>query len=373
MNIGYDAKRIFHNQTGLGNYGRDLIRVLSEYYPAHNYFLYNPKLSRKRLFVTNDSHVFQRLPTSSIDKALSSLWRQNRVIRDLKNDGIQLFHGLSGEIPHPLKKTRIKSTVTIHDLIFMRYPELYKAIDRMIYQRKFSHACHHADKIIAISEQTKADIVEFFRVDPSKIDVIYQGCHPAFKQTYASTQREEILRKFGLPQTFILNVGTIEERKNVLSVVKAMKHVDAHLVIAGRETPYAKVVKEYVHKHNLTNNVSFVHGASTPELAMLYQSASVFVYPSLFEGFGIPIIEALYSGTPVITTAGGCFPEAGGAHSMYISPLAIEEISHAINQLLGDQRKRESMRLDGLAYARQFDDERIANKIMTSYRNTVEH
>src|SRR5690606_809703 len=182
----------------------------------------------------------------------------------------------------------------------------------------------------------------------------------------------DVMRKYKLPKDFILNVGTIEPRKNVLSIVKALEGSDVHLVIAGKATtPYAKEVKTYVERHGLTNRVTFIHGASTAELAMLYQAASLFIYPSLYEGFGIPILEALSAGTPVITTRGGCFHEAGGEHSWYVSPLDTGEIRHAITTILTDTALRRQLIAKGLEHLRHFEDEDIADRWMKLYKETI--
>ncbi|MGK6351988.1 glycosyltransferase family 4 protein [Parapedobacter sp. DT-150] len=368
MNIGYEAKRVFHNRTGLGNYGRDLIRILREYHPEHTYYLYNPKPARDQLFASDSANVIERLPRSGFDRTFSNWWRQRGVVGDLKQDGIQLFHGLSGELPMGLSGQRIKQVVTIHDLIFVRYPALYSFIDRTIYFRKFKHAARHADRIVAISEQTKRDIVEFLHVADSKIDVIYQGCHPAFKQRYTDAAKQAVLEKYKLPGDFMLNVGTIEARKNVLSVIKAMERIDMPLVVAGRPTPYLDELKGYIETRGMSKKVLFIHGASVDELAKLYQSALLFIYPSLFEGFGIPIIEALYAGVPVITSRGGCFPEAGGPHSRYVAPDDLEEIAQAIEAVLGDSALRDSMIDQGFVHVQQFDDARIAGQMARLYR-----
>src|SRR5690606_36680526 len=152
MNIGYEAKRVFHNRSGLGNYGRDLVRMLSKYYPQNSYYLYNPKPAKHQLFQPDGVQVVERLPRSRRNRLFYNLWRQRNVINDLSNDGIQLFHGLSGELPIGLSKQRITGVVTIHDLIFLRYPELYSPIDRTIYLLKAKYAAHQANHIIAISE-----------------------------------------------------------------------------------------------------------------------------------------------------------------------------------------------------------------------------
>ncbi|SEK36196.1 glycosyltransferase family 4 protein [Parapedobacter koreensis] len=367
MNIGYEAKRVFHNRTGLGNYGRDLIRILSEHHPENTYYLYNPKPAKNQQFHIDRTNVLECLPQKRLDRVFYNLWRQRTVLRDLKRDHIQIYHGLSGELPIGLPVYPMKSVVTIHDLIFMRYPQLYPFIDRTIYFRKFKYAAHHADHIIAISEQTKRDIVEFLDVKEAKISVVYQGCHPVFKQRYTEAEKQAVLKKYELPSDFVLNVGTIEARKNALSIIKAMEHMDVPLVIAGKKTPYLNEIKDYMEKHGLSSKVSFVHGASLDELAKLYQSALLFIYPSIFEGFGIPIIEALYSGVPVITTQGGCFPEAGGLRSLYVSPTATDEITQAISAVLHDTMLRDVMVTEGLLHAQQFDDAHLAFQMTSLY------
>lgn len=369
MNIGYDAKRIFHNPTGLGNYGRDLIRILHTFYPEHRYLLYNPKPADRPLFSSDAMNVSQRLPATVLDRKFPGWWRRSRIGGDLKRDEVSLFHGLSGELPTGLHATGIKQVVTVHDLIFMRYPQWYRYVDRQIYWRKVSDACRNADQIVAISEQTKADIIDFLHINPVKIAVIYQGCNPVFRQPSNPTGQADVVRKYKLPTDFILNVGTIEPRKNVLSVIQALKGTDLHLAIAGKATtPYAREVKTYVERQRMTNQVTFIHDASTEELAMLYQAASLFIYPSLFEGFGIPIIEALSAGTPVITTRGGCFHEAGGKHSWYVSPHDPEEIRHAIATILGDSALRRQLIAKGLDHVRLFEDKVIAERWMEAYR-----
>ena len=184
MNIGFEAKRVFHNTTGLGNYSRDLVRILHRYYPQNRYFLYNPKPSKKILFESLGAQVLEKRPLGLFYTFFSNLWRRFGIIGDLKRDHIGVFHGLSGELPVGLNKAGIKSVVTIHDVLFLRYPEFYSFIDRNIYYRKFKHAAEAADCVIAISEQTKRDIVQYLGIAENKISVVYQGCHQAFKENY---------------------------------------------------------------------------------------------------------------------------------------------------------------------------------------------
>ncbi|MEB3799983.1 glycosyltransferase family 4 protein [Flavobacterium columnare] len=367
MKIGYEAKRVFHNKTGLGNYSRDCVRILATFFSENQYFLYNPKKTSTVLFPFNKSNVEEKLPFSSFYKKFYNIWRQFGILSDLKKDEIKLFHGLSGELPSGLQKNGIKSIVTIHDLIFIRYPELYSFFDRKIHFYKFKKAAQEADLVIAISKQTKEDIVHFLKIPESKIKVVYQGCQDVFKTIYAAELQEKVLKKFNLPKQFVLNVGTLETRKNALNIVKAIRDIDTHLVLIGKETPYTKQIHQYINEHQIQYKVSFLRNVSNEELAIIYQLASVFVYPSIFEGFGIPIIEALFSKTPVITTHSGVFPEAGGPNSLYINPNNPEEIKEKIEWVLNNPEEVEIISKKGFEYAQQFSDEVIANNLIDCY------
>ncbi|MDF2516763.1 MAG: glycosyl transferase family 1 [Sphingobacterium sp.] len=370
MNIAYDAKRYFLNKTGLGNYSRDLIRILETYYPENNYIKYTTKLGGLDLN-NQDSSKTVRLPHGLINKLLPSLWRNNRIVNDLIQDKIDIYHGLSGEIPFNLHKTAIKSITTIHDLIFIRFPELYKPIDRYIYNQKAKHAVLQSDKIIAISQQTKSDLIDTYNLAEDKIEVIYQTCHTSFKTKKTQEQKDAIRTKYNLPQHFILNVGTIEPRKNAFQIVKAIEKLDTSLVIVGRKTNYAKEIMRFVERTGMAKRVLFMEGLSMQELATIYVMADLFVYPSKFEGFGIPIIEALYSGLPVITSNSGVFPEAGGPSSCYVNPEDIDAIQFAIESILSSDSIRSQMINNGLEYVKRFDEDRIASQLIQCYKNVL--
>ena len=369
MLVGYEAKRIFHNKTGLGNYSRDLVRILATYYPENFYFLYNPKKNKEILFTTDLDNIFEKLPTTSFYKKYYNLWRQKGIINDLETDKIEIFHGLSGEIPSGLKNKKIKSVVTIHDLIFMRYPHLYSFFDRKIHFFKFKKSAKNADLVIAISEQTKADIITYLKIPANKIKVVYQGCQDVFKQNYSTEEKNEVALKYNLPAIFILNVGTIEERKNALTIVKAIKKIDTKLVLIGKQTDYSDRIKAYIKDNSLEEKVIFLHGLSSKELAIAYQLATIFVYPSIFEGFGIPIIEALFSKTPVITTNSGVFPEAGGPNSIYINPENVADLKIQIERLLSSKSLRDEIANKGFEFVQKFNDEVIASEIMQCYKS----
>nr|WP_314865979.1 glycosyltransferase family 1 protein [uncultured Flavobacterium sp.] len=371
MNIGFEAKRIFHNRTGLGNYSRDLVRILSQYFPENKYLLYNPISSNKNLFKTNNISVFEKKPNSSFYTQFYNIWRQKGVVKDLVTDKIKLFHGLSGEIPSGLKKNKIKSVVTVHDLIFMRLPQFYSFWDRVIYYYKFRKSTNESDLVIAISAQTKTDLIKYFNVPSDKIKVIYQGCNPAFKKDYSLEHTKMVIEKYNLPANFILNVGTVESRKNILSAVKAIKNIDISLVIIGNQTPYKKKIEDYIKQNNIEHKIVFLNEVEVEELAIIYQLATLFIYPSLYEGFGIPIIESLYSKTPVITTKGGVFHESGGPNTLYIDTNNIKEITNSISLLLNDFETRKEMSEKGYDFVQKFNDEHIASNIYNVYKSLL--
>lgn len=367
MKIGFDAKRIFHNTSGLGNYGRDLVRILAEFYTDNTYNLYNPKVKRVKRLQLKET-IIEILPSQKIWKTFSSIWRQGPIVNQLKEDGIDVFHGLSGEIPKGIEKTSIKTVVTVHDLIFIRYPNLYSFFDRKIHLKKVQFSANNADKIIAISEQTKRDIVDYLKIDEAKIDVIYQGCHATFKEEKSSEFKREVKDKFNLPDKFVFNVGALNERKNILSLIKAIEKLEVPLIIVGGKTSYFKILENYIKEHQLENKVHFLENVSMQELSAIYQMATVFVYPSLFEGFGIPIIEALYSKTAVITSTGSCFAEAGGPDSIYVKPKDIEALENQIQLVLEDENIRNNMIEKGFEFVQKFNDDVIAKEVMTVYK-----
>lgn len=365
MKIAFDAKRFFHNTSGLGNYSRDLVRILSEYEPENEYLLLNKNKSERGKDILDRSNV-KFIPTSK-----GKFSRQFKMGKDAQKQNADIFHGLSGELPLKWDKKPIKKIVTIHDLIFVRYPQYYSFFDRKIHFWKFKKAADMADKIIAISEQTKRDIIDYLKVPETKIEVIYQGCHKAFKEEQSQELIKETKEKFNLPERFILNVGTIEDRKNLLNVVKAINGTNIPLVVVGRKTKYYQKIESFLKKNKIENQVLFLEGVSMDELAAIYKLADIFVYPSFFEGFGIPIIEALFSKTVVITSNTSCLPEAGGKDSVYIDPKNELDIRAKIKFLWENKSERKRREEKGFEFVQKFNDEPIAKELMNLYQKII--
>ena len=372
MKIGYDSKRAANNFTGLGNYSRYVIGGVSKNYINANFTLYVPRTSRNNEYqaLFSNSSISEVSPKSTLGKKIPSLWRSFWISNQIKKDKIDIYHGLSNELPFGINRTGAKSIVTIHDLIFLRLPKCYKFFDRLIYNYKFKYACKKANYIVAVSECTKRDIIEYYGINPDKILVIYQGCNSMFQKPVSENLKKEITEIYNLPKRFILNVGTIEERKNLFLIVKSLSQLpdDVHIVAVGRKTKYSDIIMEYVVNNGLTSRVHFLHNVKFTHLPAIYHNAEVFAYPSRYEGFGIPIIEAINCGIPVIAATGSCLEEAGGEGAYYVSPDSVEEFVDCANKLLKNKELAQDVINKGKSHIRKFDNTLLAKNMITLYK-----
>ena len=373
MIIGLDAKRIVRNGTGLGSYGRTLVNDLAVIVPDDTCLrLYAPDEGeeRYRVQVNESPRIEMVYPHGRVCK---SLWRSRGIVSDLLRDGVNLYHGLSGELPLTIHKSGIRSVVTIHDLIFMRHPEYYHWLDTKIYAWKFRQTVREADRIIAISECTKRDIIHYGGVDPDKIDLIYQSCSTHFHVRESEDKLQDVHARYTLPARYIINVGTIEQRKNILLAVKALNYLpdELSLIIVGRSTPYAEKVRKYAQTHGLAHRVRILHGVPNTDLPAIYQMAEACVYPSRYEGFGIPIIEAIQSGLPVVACTGSCLEEAGGPDSLYVHPDDSQGMANAISQVLKGSPGRENRVARSMEYVHRFEGNNVARQVWDVYEKLM--
>jgi glycosyltransferase involved in cell wall biosynthesis len=383
MNIAFDAKRAYQNGTGLGHYSRTLISSLAKWYPNNQYYLCAPKLT-SRFDAARFSNMHTITPSGFLSRTFKAIWRGNLVLEDLIKNNIDLYHGLSHEIPVGIYRTKIKSVVTIHDLIHERYPEMYNWMDVKIYRHKFSYACRHADRVIAISQQTKDDIVSFYKIPEEKIDICYQSCNPMFENHLPEDELLRVKEKYNLPGKFFLYVGSIIERKNLLNICKALKHLkdslQVPLVVIGDGSVYKQKVLDYLKENNIENRVIFLSdhpSAKLPEyinatdFPAIYQQAMAMIYPSVFEGFGIPVLEALWSRIPVITSNISCLPETGGDAALLVDPYNPIEIAEAMQKVHFDRALVSDMIKKGLIHAQKFTPEKCAADVMQLYLRLV--
>ena len=374
MKIAFDAKRAFLNNSGLGNYARTIIKNLYSLSPDLKQYLYTPTFRVNDFYkeVSILQNVSINKPTGLFANIFSSYWRSCTITKELIEKKIDVYHGLSNELPINIKQFKGKKIVTIHDLIFLRYPHLYPLLDRLIYRRKFYAACKHADVIIAISEETKKDIILYFNIPAQNIKVIYQSCDDSFYKNYTENEIQDVKNTHQLPTSYLLYVGTIEKRKNLLTIIKSLKQVkEIPLIVIGKKTEYFNEIEQFISQNELNNRVLFLENVTNSQLPIIYQNASVFIYPSIFEGFGIPIIEALISKTPVITNKNGCFPEAGGPNSIYIDPLNETLLADKINELLNSEKLRNEIADKGYIYAEKFHKVKITKQLIEIYESNL--
>lgn len=349
LTVAFDAKRAVANDTGLGNYSRRVIDEISALRPSWRLLLFAPKKRQQPRLepLLERDGVEIRTPATGLWRRVSGLWRVWRgLTRDVARSGADLFHGLSNELPLDILRAGIPTVVTIHDLIFRRCPDNYKAIDRKIYDYKFRKAAEHATRVIAISERTKADIVDLYGVDPGKIDVVYQSCAPQFSEPVSEDVKAEVCRAYSLPERYIALVGTLERRKNAMLAVEALVEIDPEvsLVLVGRSRQgYGDEVMRRARELGVEQRVKHIEGVPFAHLPAIYAMAQVAAYPSRYEGFGLPVVEAISAGTPVVAATGSCLEEAGGEGAIYVDPDNARAFAEAANKMLANAALRQEM------------------------------
>ena len=370
--IGFDAIRALRNTTGLGNYARGVLRGLHHHDPQLDIHLYAPAAGRAEFAdLPGELGATLHLPPGNINPVSRAVWRTFRLGRVAAKDQVQLYHGLTHEIPRDLPRTGVPSVVTVHDLIYEKHPGYFPLVDRWSYRWRYRWSAAHATALVAVSEQTRAELVERYHIDPARIAVIPPARHAAFAVPVAAPERAAVRAKYGVPAEFLFSVGTLEPRKNhraLIAALAALATADAlPLVLAGRDGGALHTLQREIAARGLTRRVQLLTNVASADLPALMQSATIFLYPSLVEGFGMPIVEALSAGTPVISSGSGCLVEAGGPGSRYLSPGDTNSWAAAIRELVRDAAARTRMRNAGRNWAMQFDGDRLAAHLAAVY------
>ena len=378
MNIGYDGKRAFQNKTGLGNYSRSLLSILNRYFPKLQYTLFAPNL-----FDIDSFHNFQTIqPQNFFYKKLPSLWRRIGIVKQIDQAHLDIYHGLSNELPKNIEKLNIKTVVTIHDLIFERFPKTYHLDERYTHRWKIKRACKIADLVIAISEQTKNDLIELYGVSPQKITVCYQSCNPIFEKTISEIEKKNIKKKYQLPDQYFLFVSSITARKNLIVICRAMiilkDTLAVPLVIIGDGKIEKNEVKQLMRENGMEHRLLFLNElsaakedsfTSAADFPAIYQQALALVYPSIFEGFGLPILEAMWSGLPVICSSVSSMPEVAEDAALYFSPEDTNQLALHLQSIASDQQLVKILKDKGREQAKKFSTENYANQIIKIYKS----
>ena len=381
MNIGYDGKRAFQNKTGLGNYSRSLLSILNHYFPKFQYILFAQK--KTDLFNTDSQNNFKIIqPSNFFYKKFPALWRRIGIVKQIDQAHLDIYHGLSNELPKNIEKFNIKTVVTIHDLIFERFPKTYHLDERYTHRWKIKRACKIADAVIAISEQTKNDLIELYGVSPQKITVCYQSCNPIFEKTISEIEKNNVKKKYQLPDQFFLFVSSITARKNLIAICRAMivlkDTLTIPLVIIGDGKIEKNEVNQLMIENGMGQRLLFLNELSeakensfttAADFPAIYQQALALVYPSVFEGFGLPILEALWSGLPVICSNVSSMPEVAEDAALYFAPDDTNQLAQHLQAIASDQQLVEILKDKGRAQAKKFSTENYANQIIKIYKS----
>lgn len=357
MKIGYDAKRYYHNHTGLGNYSRAIVAGQQQYYPQDEYALYDEK----------------------------SLERSFRLGHKAKSEGCDLLHGLSNELPLNIHKAGIASLVTVHDVAWRTFPAMYHWIDRKIYDFKYGRSCQLATHVLAISESTKRDVMNFYDVPESRISVIYQPVQELFYTPLSNEESQQILTNAveqhqlsqALPKDFILNVGSINSRKNLMGLVKALEMIPADqrplLLVVGNGREYKREVQNYIANRGLEPYVRIETGVRDNKvLQALYAQAALMAYPSHYEGFGLPVVEAALQHCPILTSDVSSLPEAAGPGALLCHPNEVESIYDKLSELLDHPDIAHNLAVEAEKYARhRFEPKALAGQLHELYQKLV--
>lgn len=303
------------------------------------------------------------------------LWEQAALPLLARQARLDLLHGAVNVNP---VLSLCPTVVTVHDLSFMRTPQAFPPMQRAYLRSQVWRSVRAARRVIAVSQATKQDLIELFKAPAERIDVVYNGVDASFSPAPAA-EVEAFRRRAGLPERFILHLGTLEPRKNLVRLVQAfaqMRGAEAgqpavRLVLAGGQGWDYDAIFAEVARQGLEQEVLFPGYVADQELAWWYRAATLFVYPSLLEGFGLPVLEAMACGAPVVTSNRSSLPEVAGEAALLVDPTAVDALAAALLRLLGDAGLASELRSRGLAQAARFPWSRTAQETAAVYRRAL--
>jgi glycosyltransferase involved in cell wall biosynthesis len=364
MRIAIDARKL--HDYGIGTYVRNLLKQLARQERDDEFVLIcRPDDCG---MVVDLGPNFRSVPDRSRPYSVSE---QVTVPLDLRREKVDLFHEPHYVLP-PLVPCR--AVVTIHDCIHLRFPQYLPNRLAHAYARTFLWAAtHQAERVITVSEASKRDILQYFRIPPEKIEVIYNGIDERFWMPPDEEEVERVRQRYQLNDRFVLYAGNIRPHKNLERLIEAFyilrrgEFEQVKLLIIGDEISKYATLRRAVHRHKLHKHVRFLGFVPDETLAVLYRLAAVFVFPSLYEGFGLPPLEAMASGTPVVTSNVSSLPEVVGDAALLIDPYDAEAIAGGLRLVLADKTLRDDLRARGLERAREFSWERSIARVRTIY------
>ncbi|MBU1045151.1 MAG: glycosyltransferase family 4 protein [Candidatus Omnitrophica bacterium] len=373
MNIVIDALEAnLNNKVGMGNYADNLIRALALIDQKNDYTLYVKNPANKDSLVKQNNFKYKQLASPLI----RSFWSQCRIPLELIRVKPDLLHVPTGhKVPFNCPQHTV---VTIHDLAFLKFPDYFKTSVKWRCEQFTRHAVLKAEKIIAISESTKKDIIDYYKVDPKKVEVIYHGVEDDFKPGVSQEKIDLVCEKHGITLPFILFVGVLQPRKNISCLIRAFKQVveagkDMQLVIAGGKGWMYDEILNTARLSGIRERIIFTGYTPKSDVICLLNAAKVFVLPSLYEGFGLPILEAMACGVPVIASHVSSMPEIVQDAGILIDPDNQQKITQALLDILNNQNLAQILIAKGLKIAQSFTWEKTARKTLKLYESMLKN
>jgi glycosyltransferase involved in cell wall biosynthesis len=374
MRIAIDLTPIPYQKTGVGKYALGLLNALNQNDETNEYYLFVKRGFRKTLNLEADN--FQVIECSNYLglRLLRLLWEQLILPLQLVKMNIQVLHSIHYTLPF---LAPCKTVVTFHDMTFFLFPEKHTFVKRYFFKLFIRISSKRATRLVAVSENTKKDMIELLGIRAEKISVIYETVDSRYRPIDDKHLSEELSRKYGIKKRFILYVGTLEPRKNVTFLLKAYHklsidyRISHQLVIVGKKGWGYKDIFSTAESLAMGDQVLFTGYVPEDELPFLYNSADLFVYPSLYEGFGIPPLEALSCGTPTISSDISSMPEVVGNAGLLVDPHNVNQLSKAMYDVLMDIELRRNLSQAGLNRAKRFAPKEIATQMLKTYELTA--
>ncbi|MBA7619372.1 D-inositol-3-phosphate glycosyltransferase [subsurface metagenome] len=388
MKIGIDISRYIDKSAGVGIYAANLLKYLLKIDADNQYLGYTFFYSCEPEGWNNPSDAgifsdYYRSPNIYTNFKLNKInWSTNTMKKRWSKASIEgkenilgnvdVIHSTAFIIPELLKA---KLVVTIHDLSFLLFPELHTEVNIRLLMRNLIYINSRPDKIICDSEQTKKDVIKYFHVPEEKLIVIYLGVNDSFREEIDSDFRKKILEKYGLTGKYLLCVASIEPRKNFLRIINAFsefikqeEYKEYSLVCVGGRGWKNIEIYSLVKQKNLEGKIKFLRSIEECELAPIYNQAEIFLYPSLYEGFGLPVLEAMACKVPVITSNVSSLPEVAGNAALMVNPYNEKQIYEAVLHLVDDENKRKQLINMGLENIKKFNWENTAKQTLNIYQ-----
>jgi len=375
MIIGIDIRVIGKKCTGDEVYFFNLVKNLAAIDKANKYFLFTDRDQEKDSDLAREIEKlelgsnFKIIFLNSPNRFWWNLWALPNYLRQ---NPVDIFH-TQYIAPFWLPKN-IKLVLTIHDISFNFFPKYIKKSDLFFLKTLLPRSIRRADKIITVSQSEQEQIINFYKIQPEKIDFVYNGVdYENFAKEFSEEEKEKVRQKYNLPQKFLLYIGTFQPRKNIPVLIEAIKSLDIKLILAGNRNVrnFDKKINEVIEKNNFQNKVIFPGWIDEEDKPALLQIADCFVFPSLYEGFGIPIVEAMAAGTPVISSNKTSLPEVGKDGALFCDPKNTDEFSKRIYQAIADENLKADIIKRGSEIAKLYSWQKTAEKTLNMYKSLM--